>query len=347
VGRAPSCNWVQFHAETGGYKVDVLKDDRSPGRPMGKAVRRECYRYQIQGPKAKDVITKLNGGPFPDIKFFRMDEITIAGRKVRALRHGMAGEPGLEIWGPYAEGEEIRAAILEAGKEFGLLPVGSRAYATNTLESGWIPSPLPAVYTGEKMKKFREWSGLNSYEASGALGGSYVSDNIEDYYVTPYEIGYGPFVKFDHDFIGSEALQKLNGGKGGRKKVTFAWTGEDVSKVFNSMFVDGPRYKYIELPLSNYASSSYDKISLNGKHVGFSMFGGYSYNERSMLSLGIVDENVEVGQEVVLTWGEPNGGSKKTTVERHEQIDIRAIVSTVPYSKVVRETYAAGWRSGQ
>jgi vanillate/3-O-methylgallate O-demethylase len=155
-------------------------------------------------------------------------------------------------------------------------------------------------------------------------------------------------VKFDHDFIGSEALQKMNGGKGGRKKVTFAWNGDDVTKVFASMFAhDGPRYKYIDLPLSNYASSSYDKISLNGKHVGFSMFGGYSYNERSMLSLGIVDENVEVGQEVVLTWGEPNGGSKKTTVERHEQIDIRATVSTVPYSKVVRETYAAGWRSGQ
>ena len=31
------------------------------------------------------------GGAVPDIKFFNMDVITIAGRKVRALRHGMAG----------------------------------------------------------------------------------------------------------------------------------------------------------------------------------------------------------------------------------------------------------------
>ena len=67
----------------------------------------------------------------------------------------MAGAPGLEVWGPYEEGEEIRAAIVEAGKEFGLHQVGNRAYATNTLESGWIPSPLPAVYTGEKMKAYR------------------------------------------------------------------------------------------------------------------------------------------------------------------------------------------------
>ena len=81
-----------------------------------------------------------------------MDAINIAGRKVRCLRHGMAGAPGLEVWGPYAEGDEIRAAILDTGKEFGIVAVGSRAYATNTLESGWIPSPLPAVYTGEKQK---------------------------------------------------------------------------------------------------------------------------------------------------------------------------------------------------
>ena len=79
---------------------------------------RTCYRYQIQGPNAKQIIEKLNGGPFPEIKFFNMGEIKIKGRTVRALRHGMAGAPGLEIWGPYEEREEIRAAIVEAGKEF-------------------------------------------------------------------------------------------------------------------------------------------------------------------------------------------------------------------------------------
>jgi vanillate/3-O-methylgallate O-demethylase len=142
----------------------------------------------------------------------------------------MAGEPGVEIWGPYDEREEIARAILEAGKEFGLVPVGSRAYATNTLESGWMPSPLPAVYTDERMKKYREWLPANSYEATGAIGGSFVSSKIEDYYLTPYEIGYGPFVKFDHDFIGREALEKMNGGQGGRRKVTLAWNGEDVNR---------------------------------------------------------------------------------------------------------------------
>lgn len=346
VGRAPTANWIQFHGETGGYKVKIEKDDRSPSNPKGKAVIRTCYRFQIQGPNAPQILEKLNGGPLPEIKFFHMDAINISGRKVRALRHGMAGAPGLEIWGPYEEREEIRAAIVAAGKDFGLYEVGARAYATNTLESGWIPSPLPAVYTGEKMKAYRQWLSAASYEATGSLGGSFESNNIEDYYMTPYALGYGPFVKFDHDFIGREALEKM-AGKPQRKKVTFAWNSEDVLKVFASMFEPGEMYKCIDLPLANYASASYDKIVSGGKTVGFSMFSGYSYNERSMLSLGVVDPGVEIGNEVKLVWGEPGGGSKKTTVERHKQLEIRAIVSPVPYSKVVRETYAKGWRTAQ
>jgi vanillate/3-O-methylgallate O-demethylase len=346
VGRAPSVNWVKFHAETGGYNVKVHYDDRSPSRPNGHAVTRKFYRFQIQGPKAKFVIDKLNGAPLPELKFFNMATMKIKGRDVRTLRHGMAGEPGVEIWGPYNEREEIAAAIIEAGKEFGLVPVGSRAYATNTLESGWIPSPLPAVYTDERMKKYREWLPANSYEAVGAIGGSFVSKNIEDYYVTPYEIGYGPFVKFDHDFIGADALKKLNGGQGGRRKVTLAWNSEDVARVQNSMLQKGEHYKYLDMPLSNYANSNYDQLTAHGKTVGVSMFAGYSYNERSYLSLGTVDEDVAIGNEVVLHWGEPSS-TRKTTVEPHKMAEIRAIVSPVPYAVTARTAYAEGWRTGK
>ena len=256
---------------------------------------RSTYRFQIQGPNANQILDKLNGGPIPEIKFFNMGVITIKGRKVRALRHGMAGAPGLEIWGPYEEREEIRAAIVEAGKDFGLVQVGNRAYATNTLESGWIPSPLPAVYTGDKMKAYREWLPDTGYEATGSIGGSFYSSNIEDYYMTPFALGYGSFVKFDHDYIGRDALQKQS-KEPQRKKVTFAWNREDVIKVMTSLFDEGDPYKYIELPLSNYTSASYDKVvGKGGKTVGLSMFSGFSYNERSMLSLGVVDPDVEIG----------------------------------------------------
>ena len=89
-----------------------------------------------------------------------------------------------------------------------------------------------------------------------------------------------------------------------RKKVTFAWNKEDVLKVITSMFDDGDIFKYIDLPLSNYTSASYDKVvGTGGKTAGLSMFSGYSYNERSMLSLGVVDADVEIGTELTLVWG--------------------------------------------
>lgn len=345
VGRAPAANWLMYQAERGGYDVEVIKDDRSPSRPMGKPVRRKFWRFQIQGPNAWAVIEKLNGGKVEQLKFFNMGYMNIAGRKVRTLRHGMAGAPGLELWGPYEEGDEIRAAIIEAGREFGLVQVGSRTYPSNTLESGWIPSPLPAIYTGDQLKAYREWLPAGGYEAAGSIGGSFVSNNIEDYYLTPYEIGYGPFVKFDHDFIGRSALEAMEPATQ-RHKVTLAWNGEDVARIFASL-LDGSEVpcKFFDLPLANYASSNYDRVvDRDGKTIGLSMFTGYSWNEKAALSLATVGPNVKIGDEVRVVWGEENGGTRKTTVERHKQVEIRAIVSPVPYSRVAREEYEGGWR---
>ena len=129
--------------------------------------------------------------------------------------------------------------------------------------------------------------------------------------------------------------------------MTFAWNKEDVIKAYSSLYEEGDVYKYFDMPLSNYASASYDRVMHGDKRVGASMFSGYSYNERSMLSLGFVDPDIKEGSELVLVWGEENGGSKKPTVERHKQIPIRVVVSPVPYSKVARETYAEGWRTGK
>jgi vanillate/3-O-methylgallate O-demethylase len=347
VGRTPTVNWIQFHAETGPFKVEFIRDDRSPSHPRGKAVTRRHYRYQIQGPAAAQVLEKLNGGPLPEVKFFQMGTINIRGRAVRCLRHGMAGAPGLEVWGPYAQADEVRDAILEAGREFGLVQVGARAYSSNTLESGWIPSPLPAVYTGERMKKYREWLPAGGYEGTASIGGSFVGNKIEDYYTSPYALGYGPFIKFDHDFIGREALEKMAPGPH-RKKVTFAWNPDDVLKIFASLLKPGEaNYKYWDFPNCNYASSSFDRIVAKGRTVGFSMFGGYSFNERTALSLGVVDPEINIGDEVTLVWGEENGGTKKSTVEPHRQLEIRARIAPTPFAQAAREGYHEGWRTKQ
>jgi len=336
VGRPPACNWVQFNAENGKYKVRAERDERSA---MNQD-RRKTYRFQVQGPHALKVMEKVLDKPAPDIRFFHMDTITIAGHPVRALRHGMVGQPGWEIFGPWDQGDAVRNAIVAAGREFGLRQVGSRAYPTTCLESGWIPSPLPAIYTGDEMTEYRQWLTGQSYEAMASLGGSFVSDKIEDYYLTPYDLGYGPFVKFDHDFIGRVALEKIAANPR-RKKVTLVWNGQDFARVFGSLIGSGGDIeKYIDLPLANYTTLPYDKVTKNGKTIGLSTYTGYTYNERAMISLGIVDkEHAEPGTEVTVVWGEESGGTSKPTVERHKQVEMRATVASVPYAEVARLAY--------
>jgi vanillate/3-O-methylgallate O-demethylase len=291
------------------------------------------------------VLEKATGGELPEIKFFNLGELTIAGHTVRALHHGMSGVPGLELFGPWDDGEAVRAAIVEAGGEFGLRQVGSRVYATNTLESGWIPSPLPAVFTGDELRPYREWLGADSYEATNAIAGSFVSDDIEDYYTNPWELGYGSFVKFDHDFIGRDALEAIDPSTQ-RRKVTLAWNEEDLTKLLGGILGERPGYQFFDLPNANYGSSNFDSVvDADGKVVGASLFTGYTANERRGLSLATVDPDVPLGAEVRVIWGEPDGGSKKTTVEPHEQIAVRAVVSPAPYAETARGDYHQGWRS--
>jgi glycine cleavage system aminomethyltransferase T len=130
-----------------------------------------------------------------------------------------------------------------------------------------------------------------------------------------------------------------------RRKVTLAWNGEDVAGAMETLFEKRDPAKYIDLPLSNYSTWPNDKVLHDGRTVGVSTFSGYSYNERSMLSLAVVDVDVELGTEVVLVWGEEGGGSSKPVVERHVQTEIRAVVSPCPYSEVARTSYAEGWRT--
>jgi glycine cleavage system aminomethyltransferase T len=272
------------------------------------------------------------------VKFFHMTELTIAGLRVRALRHGMAGQPGFELFGPWEHGETVRSAILEAGEEFGILPAGSRAYATANLESGWVPSPTPAIFSGEGMLEFREWRGA---DRAGALGGSLFSSRIEDYYVTPYDIGYSHLVAFDHDFPGRAALEQI-AGRQPRQKVTLVWNEEDVADVVGSQLSQEKSGKFIEWPKSRYALFQTDQVlNSDGELIGLSLDCGYIYNQKAFVSLATIDNaHAETGTEVTVVWGErPN--SNKPSVEPHVQVEIRATVAPAPYEAYAREKYRA------
>ena len=347
VGRAPAIEWVEFHAQYGRdgktWDVTVERDERTAMRSDGV---RKNYRFQLQGPNAMTILSQAMGQQAPDLKFFNMAHIDIAGKDVIALRHGMAGQPGYELFGPWEDYAAVHGALVEAGKNDGLTLVGGRAYSSNTLESGWLPSPLPAFYTGDSqmMQDYRAWASGKSYAGQCSIGGSYVPDSIEGYYLTPWDIGYGHIVKFDHEFVGREALERM-ANETHKQKVTLALDPEDVQRVMSSLFAKGDRAKYFEFPSAVYAMHPFDAVKCDGKVIGVSTWIGYSSNEGAMLSLAMIDpEYVEFGKEVTLVWGEPDGGTSKPTVEPHVQTEIKAIVSPVPYSQVARNSYADSWR---
>jgi vanillate/3-O-methylgallate O-demethylase len=266
-----------------------------------------------------------------------MGRFPIAGLEVRAIRHGMAGQPGYELFGPWADGERVRDALLEAGTEFALTPVGSKGYSTANLESGWVPSPVPAIFSGDDMRAYREW--LPAARA-GSLGGSFDSADIEDFYLTPFDLDYGRSVAFDHDFVGREALEQLP-EESRRRKVTLVWNADDVEDAIGSLLRPGRPAKYMDLPKARYALYQVDRVLQGDATVGQSFDCGYIANEQAFVSLAALEPGTaEIGDEVTVLWGEePN--SAKLQVEPHRQVPIRATVAPAPFVQFARESYRA------
>jgi glycine cleavage system aminomethyltransferase T len=196
---------------------------------------------------------------------------------------------------------------------------------------------MPAVYTGDELKPYRQWLPPNGYEGTASLGGSFYSKDITKYYFTPYDLGYGSIVKFDHDFVGRSALEKIAAGPH-REKVTLVWNPDDAEHAFGTIFRKGDSSKYIDFPSAVYATLPYDKVTKGGQAIGVSTWSGYSWNERAMLSLAMIDPAyAKPGTEITLVWGEE--GSRRPPVEAHKQTEIRVTVAPVPYAEVARTSY--------
>jgi vanillate/3-O-methylgallate O-demethylase len=332
VGHPMVLDWVEFHAVSERLDIDLERDENSIVRTDSPP---KQYRFELQGPTAAAIVEEVTGQPIPDVKFFNMASFEIAGLRVDALRHGMAGQPGFELFGPWRDGERIRAALLEAGENHGMMQVGSRAYSTANLESGWVPAPFAAIFSGERMRPYREW--LPATKA-GSLAGSYATADIGDYYLTPYELGYGKVIAFDHEFVGRSALEALT-ERPAREKVTLVWNDEDVSDAIASQLGQENSAKFMEWPKARYGLYQVDSVFLDGEPVGVSHDCGYIYNEKSFVSLASLDPaRAPVGTEVTVLWGEsPN--SAKPAVEPHVQVELRATVAPTPYVSFARSAY--------
>lgn len=327
-------NWVHFHVASGKWNVQMRRDPPTSENPNG----REKFRFGMDGPNAERIFQEVVEGQAPEIGFFNFAKVRIAGCEVHALRHGMAGHKGVELSGKYEDGPAVREALFTVGTKYGLKPGGTTAYFSSALESGWMAYPPAAVYTGEDMRAYREWLPANSWEVQLNLGGSFYSQNIEDYYVSPYDLGYDNFVKFDHDFVGHGALQRLSSNPR-RTAVNLIWNVEDVLRVNRSLYENELPFKYIGYPQASYTFQQNDEVRDAAGHlVGISTWAGYTINERVMVSQAMVDrELAQPGTPLKLIWGESNTGSRKPQVERHQQTEIDVTVAAKPFSTTVRK----------
>ena len=327
-------DWVHFHAETGDYDVVVERDNQTSANSQG----RTRFRFGMDGPLAETIFKNVVEGEAPDIPFFRTAPVRIAGCDVLALRHGMAGHKGVELSGAFADGSAVRKALLDAGKPHGLRAAGRLAYFSTPSEGGWLAYPVPAIYTDPRLKEFRQWLPSTSWAAQIQLAGSYRASDIEDYYFTPWDMGVDRVMRFDHDFIGREALESL-AGRAHRGKVTLVWNRDDLARIQGSLFDPGIPCKYLEFPVASYGFPQCDAVrSAEGELIGISGFCGYSGNEKQLLSLAVLkSEYAAPGTQLRLTWGEADGGSRKPHVERHRQTEVPVTVAPAPYAEAVRQ----------
>jgi vanillate/3-O-methylgallate O-demethylase len=338
VGRPVVPNWLQYNAEVGDYDVEVAIDHLRGYDPTNL---RPHYRFEVQGPRAMEILEEVNeGGPLTT-RFFAMGDIAIAGCAAKTLVHAMGGATGLEIWGPFADKAKVEQRLVEVGRKYGMLRGGGRAYGITAAESGWFAAPLPAIYDGDDMRPYREWLTEYHFEGFCSAGGSFQPDDVRDYYLTPYDLDYDRLIHWDHEFLGREALRAMKDRKH-RKKVTLVWDKEDVLKVFASLLEPGEMAMWMDMPSSDYAIHPYDRVEQNGRLVGISGYPLYSANERAWLSVSLVDPEVAApGTQLSLIWGEPDGGTDKPSVHRHRQVTIGCEAQPWPIDEAVRKDYRA------
>jgi glycine cleavage system aminomethyltransferase T len=317
----PGVIWAGFLLQTGDY-------DATPTDLTGQR-----FIIQVQGPTSLALLDELADESLAGIRFMHFEDRQIAGATVRVLRQGMAGELGYELHGDIADAVAVWSAIVERGGPHGLERQGARARMINHVEASF-PTPgvdfIPAWVDagneqfGAAMKDSIIWSFLTR------IRGSYPDATPDDFYYSPYELGWGRNVKFDHEFTGRAALEQ-EATTEGRHHVTLVWNSEDCAEVIGSLFDEQP-YEPMQMPRGGLGVMRVDAVRSDGELIGASVSRCFSPHFKQMISLAVVEPGfAEPGTEVTVTWG----------VEGERQKLVRAVVAPAPYKKDNRRTEVA------
>jgi len=152
--------------------------------------------FAVQGPKATEVVQKLTNKDLSQIKYYHFAIDEFAGvQNVVMSNTGYTGAGGFEIYVNKQFAEKVWNAIFEAGKPFGIKPIGLGARDTLRLEKGFC------------------------------LYGNDIDDTT-----SPIEGGLGWITKFTKDFTNSTAIKKQKDEGVKRKLIGFKMVDKGIPR---------------------------------------------------------------------------------------------------------------------
>ncbi|MEL7648873.1 MAG: glycine cleavage system aminomethyltransferase GcvT [Sedimentibacter sp.] len=172
----------------------------------------EYAQLALQGPRAQDILQKLVVIDLDELEFYHFaDNVKVGEFRVLVSRTGYTGEDGFELYFDAKDAPKLWDAILEAGKDEGLVPAGLGA--RDTLR----------------------------FEAALPLYGQEIDKDI-----TPLEAGLGFFVKMGKEnFIGKEALEKQKAEGLKRKVVGFEMVDRGIPRSHYEVMADSRKIGYV------------------------------------------------------------------------------------------------------
>lgn len=296
------------------------------------------YFIQISGERSLEILENALEADLHDIRFARHRKQEVDGRSVEVIRLGMSGNLAYEIHGPIEDYAYIYKKVWASGEKYNARKLGMHTYNNfNHTEAGFpninLHYPLPIFESDEGMTKYMsENPAASSQNINRKLLGS-VGDDIQIRFVTPYDVGWGFLVNFNHEFTGRAALEKISVNPS-RTVTTLEWNAEDVASVFATMLMPGVEPCDDITPPSDisigensfYGHTSFraDKVFCGEEQVGIAVGRIISYTYNSMISLSFINSAyAKEGTELEILWGTPGTPQKV----------IRAKVARFPYNK--------------
>lgn len=304
------------------YLAFNLVDPNFLNMQMGNPFKFECENLrenyaviQLCGIHSLEVVEQVCRQDLHDLKFMYSCEAKIDGKAVRILRTGMAGTLAYEIHTTAEDAPYVYQKLLDMDKKYGVQEIGRICYVNQHCEG--------SIFQLAEHYNIRFEMEGDKFILSGSL-----PRESELQYHSPYDCGWGNLVRFDHDFMGKEALL-AESQRHHNTAVHLIWNKEDILKVQAAVMDPEKRVDYMDMVgdydfKNNCSTIHMDAVYDGDKLIGASSDRMLSAKTREMISICTIDEDYAVeGKEVEVLWGNPGT----------YQMRIRAKVTLFPYIK--------------